>query len=275
MGKTTLLNNIESILGNKLLQLEGDGEHKWERGDENWTKYTHLDPKANHIHKQAEAIYELKLNNSIKRSDYDHDTGKFTELNLVKPKEFIAISGLHPFYLPKLRKVIDLKIYLDTNEELRRHWKIIRDIKKRGYSVEKILEQIESRIADARKYIYPQKDFADLIISYFSINKFILGDEKENIKLGLKITLDANVHIEDILNRLNCQFIWDYNDDLNTQFIEFIEEPLVSYKNIAMDTIINIDEIIPLGGIVWKVGYEGLIQLILLKMISEKLREVA
>ena len=273
VGKTTLLNSLESILGDKLLQIEGDGEHKWERGDENWEKYTHLDPKANHIHKQAEAVYTLKLNNSIKRSEYDHHTGKFTDALLIKPKEFIAISGLHPFYLPKLRKVIDLKIYMDTDEELRRHWKIIRDTKNRGYSLEKILKQIESRMSDAKKYIYPQKAFSDLIIRYFSINEFTPGDEQEDIKLGLIITLDANIHIENILNKLECQFTWDYNDDLKTQFIELTTIPKINYEDIMIDTIINEDEIIS-ADIKWKTGYEGFIQLILLKMISEKLKEI-
>lgn len=272
-GKTTLLNIIQDILGNKLLQIEGDGEHKWERGDANWAKLTHLDPKANHIHKQAEAIYNLKLNKTIQRSEYDHNTGKFTNPLDVKPKDFIAISGLHPFYLPKLRKVIDLKIYMDTSEELRRHWKILRDTNKRGYSLEKILDQIESRMDDAKKYIYPQKEFSDLIINYFSIDDFILGDEDSNINLGLKVTLDANIHIEDILHKLDIDFTWDYNDDLKTQFLILKEIPKLNYKNLALDTIINIDEIIS-EEIKWQDGYDGFIQLILLRMISEKLKDL-
>ena len=110
VGKSTLVKNLKDILGDKLLQIEGDGEHKWERGDQNWNKFTHLDPKANHIHKQAEAIYDLKHNQAIYRSEYDHSTGKFTKPQKIEPKEFIVIAGLHPFYLPKLRKNIDLKI---------------------------------------------------------------------------------------------------------------------------------------------------------------------
>ena len=56
VGKTSLLYNFTLLFKDKILQIEGDGEHKWERGDENWNKYTHLDPKANYIHKQADAI---------------------------------------------------------------------------------------------------------------------------------------------------------------------------------------------------------------------------
>lgn len=272
VGKTTLLNNLQNLLGDKLLQIEGDGEHKWERGDENWNKFTHLDPKANHIHKQSEAIYSLKHNETIFRSEYEHSNGKFSKPKKVKPKEFIVIAGLHPFYLPKLRKNIDFKIYIDTDETLRRHWKIIRDTKKRGYSTQRILEQIETRMEDAGKYIYPQKEFADMIIKYYPVNRFTLGEEKEKVILGLKITFDANIHIENILDKLNCLFIWDYNDDLKSQFVEIENRPQVNFENIALDSIENIREIIT-PDIKWESGYEGLIQLISLKMISEKLKE--
>ena len=111
-----------------------------------------------------------KNNEIIFRSEYEHSNGKFSIPKKVKPKEFIVIAGLHPFYLPKLRKNIDLKIYIDTDESLRRHWKIIRDTKKRGYSTQKIVEQIETRMDDAVKYIYPQKDYADMIIKYYPTN---------------------------------------------------------------------------------------------------------
>jgi len=271
VGKTTFLNNLQNVLGNKLLQIEGDGEHKWERGDENWKNFTHLDPKANHIHKQSEAINSLKNNETIFRSDYNHINGKFSELKKIQPKEFIVISGLHPFYLPKLRKNIDLKIYIDTEESIRRHWKIIRDTNKRGYSIQKIMEQIESRIEDAKKYIYPQKEFADMIIKYYPINTFKLGEQNETVNLGLKITFDANIYMEDILSNLNCPFKWDYNNDLKSQYIEIETSPKLNFKDIAWNSIENISEIISLD-IKWESGYEGLIQLISLKMISEKLK---
>lgn len=271
VGKTTLFDKIESIFVEKVLLIEGDGEHKWERGNENWDKFTHLDPKANHIHKQSEAIFSLKNNETIYRSEYNHSNGKFTEPKKVSPKDYIVISGLHPFYLPKLRKNIDLKIYIDTDEKLRRHWKIIRDTKKRGYSTEKILTQIEARLGDAAKYIYPQKDFSDLIIKYFSVNDFDLGNENEQINLGLRIQLDASVHLEYLLDRLDCAYEWDYESDLKSQYIELKSSPTTDFKLIALDLIENIDEIIsPEAN--WDTGYEGLIQLIILQMISEKLK---
>ena len=58
----------------------------------------HLDPKANFIHRQAEVIRDLKFNNVIFRSDYNHKTGRFTKALKIIPKKFIVIAGLHPFY---------------------------------------------------------------------------------------------------------------------------------------------------------------------------------
>ncbi len=271
-GKTNLLNNLKSILGNRLLKLEGDGEHKWDRDDKNWDNFTHLNPKANYIYRQADIINTLKNNKAVNRSKYDHTSGEFTSPQKVSPKDFIAIAGLHPFYLPKIRKNIDLKIFIETDEKLRRHWKILRDMQTRGYNFEKIVEQIENRMGDAKKYIYPQKEFADIIVKFFPINEFQLGDIDEEIFLGLKIIFDANIHIEDILSKLDCKFDWDYNENLKSQYILLKSIPSVNFEIIARETIENIEELIS-NKIEFASGYYGFLQLILLKMISEKLKE--
>jgi uridine kinase len=273
VGKSTLLGHISLILGNRLLTIEGDGEHKWERDNENWSKFTHLNPKANFIHKQAEVIRQLKLNNSIFRSDYDHVTGKFTTPLKIVPKEFIAISGLHPFYLPNQRKNIDLKVFINTDNNIRKHWKILRDVNKRGYSTEKILGQIESRHLDGEKFIHPQRNFADLIIEFFSIDKFKVGDPNCNINLGLRFIVDASLHLEDILVKLETDYNWDYNEDLKTQFVVIEQEPQVDFRLLAYGNISNIHDIISPNN-KWLQGYHGLLQLVLLMMISEKLKMV-
>lgn len=271
VGKSLLLTNLTLIFRDKLLEIEGDGEHKWERGDKHWDTFTHLDPKANYIHKQADGINELKHNRIIYRGEYNHDTGKFTVPLKIEPKEIIIISGLHPFYLPKLRKIIDIKVYMDTDEKLRKHWKILRDTSKRGYTKEKILAQISERSQDTIKYIYPQKKFADIIIKYFPLHDFDLG-EKRKIPHGLKITFDASINIEYILENLEAKYSWDYNEDLQTQYIELKNEPKNNYTTLSKNIILNVDQIIDRNA-KWKHGYEGFVQFIMLLVISEKLKE--
>ena len=272
-GKSRLLLGLKNILGQKLLTIEGDGDHKWERGSTKWKEFTHLDPKANNIHKQADAINILKKNRSIYRSNYDHETGKFTKPELVEPKEFLAIAGLHTFYLPKLRKIIDFKIYLETDEILRTHWKILRDTSKRGYTNEKIIEQLKNRDNDSKKYIYPQKDFADLVINFFPIESFSPGKKDTNINIGLKININASIYLENLVESLKSNSIsWDYNDDLNFQYIILKEPPLNNFKNLALNTIENLSEIADVN-VKWAKGYDGFIYYLCLKIISEKLKE--
>ena len=272
-GKSRLLLGLNNILGQKLLTIEGDGDHKWERGSSKWKEFTHLDPKANNIHKQADAINLLKKNQTISRSNYDHVTGKFTKPELVEPKEFLAIAGLHTFYLPKLRKIIDFKIYLETDEILRTHWKILRDTSKRGYTNEKIIEQLKNRDNDSKKYIYPQKNFADLVINFFQIESFSPGKKDVNIKIGLKININASIYLENFVETLKSNSIsWDYNDDLNSQYIILKEPPLNNFKTLAINSVENLSEIADVNA-KWAKGYDGFIYYLCLKIISEKLKE--
>ena len=267
-GKSSLLRDIALLLNEKLLQLEGDGEHKWERGDANWESYTHLDPKANFIYKQASVISELKSNKIAYRSDYDHNTGKFTEPFKVEPKEFISISALHPFYLSYMRQRIDFKIYIDTDESLRRHWKILRDVSSRGYTIEKIMEQINARVSDTKKYIYPQKKFADFVIKYYPLETFTPGDKDAKFDLGLQLTFSANIQIEKLLYSLGSDVEWDYNDDLNTQHITIKHEPNIDFEKLATELIPDADNITAYEH-EWLNGYKGLIQLFVVLNISE------
>ncbi|OME64377.1 hypothetical protein BSK65_28800 [Paenibacillus odorifer] len=276
-GKSILLDDIYKLLHDKdILLIEGDGDHKWERGNENWKQLTHLNPKANYLHRQSEDIMALKRGESIERVEYDHGTGGFTNPRKVKSKDYVIVSGLHPFYLPKMRKALDLKIYLETEENLRRHWKVLRDTKKRGYSKEKVIQSIEERMVDAQKYIWPQKQFADLVICYFTEELLEVGNVDCVPNLKLKLTVDSNLNMEDLLDELSIQNIaveHDYSEDLKSQF--FIidqEEREIDFKSIADKIIQNREEII-LDVSIWHSDYRGIVQLLILLMISEKLKE--
>lgn len=268
-GKTKFTNQLNKIFSNNLLHLEGDGEHKWERGNKNWDTLTHLDPRANNIHSQANHILDLKNNKKILRSDYQHDTGTFSELLKIKPKEYIALSGLHPFYLPKMRKTIDLKIFLDTEESLRNFWKIKRDTEKRGYSIDKILNQIEFRKEDATKYIKPQKNYSDLIFNYYPLTPPDLNLLNQEPKIGLKIYFDANIQIEKFVQKIELEEQWDYSEDLKYQYIDFKLEPNLNFKKLAEELIPNLYEIIPLDAR-WLEGFEGVSQFFVVLIVSEK-----
>jgi len=177
-GKTTLLNELIKIFSNNnYLKLETDRYHKWERGNSNYLEVTHLNPKANNLDKMMNDVYNLKIGHEIYAVDYDHSTGKFTKEEKIESKNNILLCGLHTLY--NSNDIINLKIFMDTDRELIKKWKIERDVNQRGYSLEKVLNQIKSREKDYIEYIENQKENADIIIKYY--------EELNNLKCELKI----------------------------------------------------------------------------------------
>jgi len=269
-GKSTLLQLFSGLFDGKIARLEGDGDHKWERSDAQWEEYTHLNPKANFIHRQAQDLINLKHGRTVFRTEYDHKDGRLVQGQATHPKEFVVLSGLHPFYLPKMRQIIDLKIFLDTDETLRLHWKAQRDIKERNHTLETVQAQLEKRRPDREKYIIPQRGFADLCIQLFAVGDFEIG--KETPKLGLKVTLDVHVNVEQLVQlcwEAKLQVEWDYADDLSTQHLIFQEEPQeVNFEHWSSRLIPNVEELVSTN-VEWHRGFNGVTQLIALLMISE------
>ena len=150
----------------EIIKFDCDRYDKSARGDANWKTYTHLDPEANDITQMKNDILQLKSNHMIKQKDYDHDTGKFTALQSIKPAQLIIVLGLHALIDSTLNQLSDCKIYIEPDHQLKCAWKIQRDQKERGYSVEQTMKNIESRKADFEAYIEPQKENADIIVQY-------------------------------------------------------------------------------------------------------------
>ena len=277
-GKTRLLQILEALLSKeRVLALEGDGDHKWERGDRNWEEMTHLNPRANYLYRQAEDLKVLRGNNTIKRVDYDHETGTFTRKRRLSPKPYVVLCGLHSLYLPQMRQVLDMKVYLDTDDALRCHWKLCRDQGERGHDRTAVLEQIRARHKDAEKYIYPQKQYADLVIRYFD-ETLLKNPEKagkmQEISLNVEFVLDAGINVEPLLSLLRDRGVpgeLSY-DDLLHQKVSFRGEDLDVGRGVWAKTaaaVIPQIEDLTGGRILWEEGAGGLVQLMLLLVIGE------
>lgn len=210
-GKTTLGNLLKKFFRDSFL-LECDRYHKWERNDENWNRYTHLNPDANFISKMEEDIFNLKIGNRIYQVDYDHSLGKFTEHQEITPSENTIVCGLHPLYT-KNENIYNLKIFVDTDDELKKIWKIKRDVNERGYSLDKVLSQIEHRKKDFTKYILPQKNISDIIINFFPSHED---------KVSLKIYINKNFDITNILTHFSkLKIPYQISDESNFTLIIF------------------------------------------------------
>ena len=205
VGKSRIASAINSLFGeDKITNLKGDDMHKWERGDTNWTTYTHLDPIANDLYYDYNQLLSLKNKKNILRRHYDHNTGKFIHNIKVKSNTVILYDGLHPFYIKQMRNLFDLKIFISPDPMLAKYWKVQRDVKERGYTLEKVLEQIDKRMKDYESYIAPQAQIADILITVKPVKPLtsndLLGDRPETM-LSLKVC--NSIYLEPFVNKIN------------------------------------------------------------------------
>lgn len=207
VGKTTLADAMTSIFGlHNTTVLRGDDMHKWQRGHEKWKQHTHLDPKANHLHKEIYFLKRLKSGQKILRQHYDHDTGEFTEEKPILAKNILIFEGLHPFFLAPQRLLYDLKIFIKPAKELQMHWKIIRDQAKRGYKKDEIIEAIEAREIDANKYINTQTNKSDFLIEVFPQNPIEkIGEKKEQLDIYYQLSFSNEIFVELLLDSLRTE----------------------------------------------------------------------
>ena len=216
VGKTTITKIIILILSEldkKVLHLSGDDLHKWERDNENWKKFTHLNPDANNI-KVGNTHLKYLLNGiPIKRNIYNHDNGKFINDVEIKPADIIVNEGLHTLLDNDICKLADLNIFVNTDKELTKEWKLSRDIESRGYTEEQVLEVIKMREEDDKKYIQPQIANADIIVNfskklYDSVDMNIFSNIKES-KLIKKLKEFYKLHKEFLMACRSLSFEYD------------------------------------------------------------------
>lgn len=238
-GKSTLSNILQQYFSNSFV-LECDRYHKWERDDQNWKKLTHLNPEANYITKMENDIFDLKIGKTIYQVNYDHSNGKFTQKEKIEKSDNIIVCGLHSLYSEN-HGAYNLKIFIDTDINLKTKWKIKRDMQNRGYSIEETLKQIEARKEDYYKYIYPQKDKSDIVINFFTDKDFDINQIGQDDTIHLRILINKKYPLIDILSHLSkkeIEFKIKSNNDIFNEIIflkykkcNILENSNISFNN--------------------------------------------
>jgi len=273
-GKTTVSDALLDVfLPQNTTLLRGDDMHKWQRGDEKWQEFTHLDPMANHLHKEIDFLKKLKSGKTIYRRHYDHNTGKFTNESALTPNNLIIFEGLHPFYLTAQRSLYNLKIFVNPHKDLLFHWKISRDMTKRGYSKEKIIEQLEKRDKDSKKYIETQRNKADILIEPTPVKTIEnIGDKNEIVEIYYKLLLSNSVYIESIVASLkNIETIDIKHDYAEEEHQRLIIKGTCSSQQIRKiaDSYISGLEELGIDSSVWPNDCLGVVVLLLTYYIFE------
>jgi uridine kinase len=277
-GKDTLCGMIRGVLGDgKVLQLDGDDYHRWERGAEGYEKYTHLNAVSNRLHTQMHDIFLLGSGLPIRKAFYDHSTGRFSEPGIVHPRQVVLVSGLHSLFVQGAYEKMHLKIFLDHEPELYHAWKVARDTGERGYRAEDVKRQIQDREADVQKFIRPQKKRTDVIFAYrFAEGKMLedyraAGDEALRLEIDSVNSIDWGEFFLAIESIPGVAISMEYLD----------EEPRLRLTISGMPTVLQISQaafsIIPnlheftVPRPEWRAGLQGVQQLAAVMAISQAL----
>ncbi len=189
-GKTTFSNAIVDIFGpDHVSTITLDDYHRYDRNERARRGVTPLLPAANDLDRLARDVALLKQGTPIQKPVYSHETGTFLDPVLFHPTRFIILEGLHPFATPQLLQNLDYTIFVDPDNEVKYDWKLRRDVGKRNYTPEVVLEEIQKREPDYRMYVLPQRAHAGAVIriAYSGYGK-ALGSTRNiyRITLGMK-----------------------------------------------------------------------------------------
>ena len=232
-GKDRLIESLKSLLPfNSTVMISGDSYHKYTRAEQKKLKTTNLNPKNSDLVKLHHDIKRLKNKKSIAVKTYDHFDGKFGKEFIYHQKKFIFFNGLHNLINKKIRNLFDLNIFIDMDYRLNRFFKVRRDVRRRNYNYQEVLETIKKRENEYKEFIKTQSQFADIIIKFKSNKKYIIPrDIKINKITGLKVDVkikNKKIDLSELLEKTNFNNYYNFSFDekinlrvIKRKFIDF------------------------------------------------------
>ena len=168
-GKTTVANRIlESVSKDEVVFLQQDSYYR--NLDQLPLDYRRI---ANFDHPDAidndllvEHVRALKAGEAVELPVYDFRTHtRLAETLHMEPRPIIIVEGILIFAEPRLLGEMDIKVYVDTPDDIRFVRRLRRDIAERGRTVESVIEQYVETVRPMHmQFVEPSKRYADVII---------------------------------------------------------------------------------------------------------------
>jgi uridine kinase len=173
-GKTTIVRKISEIVSDFVF-IPQDNYYKSAEyiNNANITAFNFDHPEAFDNELLHEHLSRLKAGQSIDMPQYDfvHHRRK-DEIVRVEPSKLIIFEGIMVFFDPRIRELLDLKLYVDTPDDIRFIRRLERDMKERGRTVDSVIQQYLEVVRPGHyEFIEPTKLYADLIIPEGGFNE--------------------------------------------------------------------------------------------------------
>jgi uridine kinase len=179
-GKTTVARAVLDAVGrNRIAFLAQDSYYKaidWNQ-ESDPRRYNFDHPRALDHGLLLEHMKALRAGVAVETPVYDFVSHRRKEeTQRVEPRPVVLLEGILLFVDPKLRQLLDFKIFVDTDADIRLIRRLRRDIADRGRKLEDVLEQYETTVRPMHlEFVEPSKRYADVIIPEGGENTVALG----------------------------------------------------------------------------------------------------
>ena len=177
-GKTTLMKNIIESFADMVTVISHDNYYK--RHDELTYEERCLlnydEPAAFDTDLMVSQLAQLRSGQAIDCPVYDFTVHNRSDETLhIVPKQVIIVEGILIFADPALRDLMDIRIYVDADADIRLCRRIKRDVNKRGRSLESVLNQYQQTVKPMHEiHVEPSKKYANIIVPEGGKNRVAL-----------------------------------------------------------------------------------------------------
>lgn len=191
-GKTTLMKNLISFFNTEVTVLSHDNYYK--RHDdmtyEERCKLNYDEPAAFDTSLMAYHLDQLRHGRAIDCPVYDFTVHNRSDATIhIEPRTVIIVEGILIFENEALRNLMDIRIFVDSDADIRLCRRIKRDVNKRGRSLESVLMQYQTTVKPMHEmYVEPSKRFAHIVVPEGGKNQVALDMITGRIQRHLKET---------------------------------------------------------------------------------------
>ena len=166
-GKTTFTNEVKKRLGNEVTVITHDNYYRehHELTYEERTRLNYDHPDSYDTEMMVADLAALKRGETVEIPVYDFATyDRSNETLVVPPSRVIIVEGIMILTSPELRSLMDIKVFVDAEADVRILRRISRDVSDRGRSLESVITQYLTTVKPMHEmFVEPSKHFADII----------------------------------------------------------------------------------------------------------------
>ena len=189
-GKTSIANYLLKKFGSdQLIVIEQDSYYKNNSSlsidERNQQNFDH--PDAIDIELFNKQLVSLLGGKSVEIPIYDFSIhNRRNQRQFVRPCRIIVIEGILTLYFDSLRKLMNIKVFVDTPDNIRFKRRLSRDVKERGRTIKSVTNQYEKTVKPMYdQFVKPSRDLADIIITDGVQNKEAIDALMSNINVLL------------------------------------------------------------------------------------------